>query len=320
MANLIKKMFLPSFDNPYLNALHDGAILEINGVRYAFTTDSYVVSPLFFSGGDIGSLSIYGTVNDLAMCGAKPLFLSAAIILEEGFSMESLQKIVSSMKQACQDAGILLVTGDTKVVNKGKGDGIFITTSGVGVIEKPVNIGPHRARVGDKILLSGTIGDHGIAILSAREGLEFETQIKSDSASLYPLVERILNVCPEVRCLRDPTRGGLASVLNEIAEKSTVGMEILEENIPIQEEVKGACEILGLDPLYVANEGKLVAIVPPEKANSVLQAMKSHPLGKDSAIIGEVVDEPAQKVILKSRVGGQRMVDMLSGEPLPRIC
>ncbi|MHA2636380.1 MAG: hydrogenase expression/formation protein HypE [bacterium JZ-2024 1] len=320
MANLIRHLFLPCFDNPYLQVLHDGAIFEINGTRYAITTDSYVVSPVFFPGGDIGTLSIYGTANDLAMCGAKPLFLSAALILEEGFPMEQLHRIAQSMAEACRKANVLLVTGDTKVVNKGKGDGIFITTSGVGIIEKAVNISPERARPGDKILISGTIGDHGIAILSVREGLEFESPVQSDTSCLYPLVERILDVCPEVRCLRDPTRGGVASALNEIAEKSKVGIKIYEEKIPVKEAVKGACEILGLDPLYVANEGKLIAIVPAEKAERVLQAMKQHPAGKDSAIIGEVLDKPEGRVILQSKIGGQRVVDMLSGEQLPRIC
>ncbi len=320
MTTLIKKLFLPCFHNPYLESLHDGAVFEMNRVRYAFTTDSYVVSPVFFPGGNIGSLSIHGTVNDLAMCGAKPLFISAALILEEGFPMESLYQVALSMRQACQQANVLLVTGDTKVVNKGKGDGIFITTSGVGVVEKPVHVGPERAKVGDKIILSGSIGDHGVAILSLREGLEFETRIQSDTAPLYPLVERILETCPEVRCLRDPTRGGLASVLNEIAEKSQVGIKITEASIPVKEEVKGACEILGLDPLYVANEGKLVAIVPSEKVELVLETMKKHPYGKDSAVIGEVIADPAGRVILETRVGGHRVVDMLSGEPLPRIC
>lgn len=320
MSHLIKKLFLPSFHNSYLEPLHDGAIFELNGVRFAFTTDSYVVSPIFFPGGDIGALSIYGTVNDLAMCGAKPLFISAALILEEGFPVEDLSRITLSMKEACQRANVLLVTGDTKVVNKGKGDGIFITTSGVGVVEKPVHVGPERAKVGDKIILSGSIGDHGVAILSVREGLEFETRIQSDTAPLYSLVERILEACPEVRCLRDPTRGGLASILNEIAEKSQVGIRITEASIPVKEEVKGACEILGLDPLYVANEGKLVAIVPSEKAESVLETMGKHPYGTDSAVIGEVIPEPAGRVILESHVGGHRIVDMLSGEQLPRIC
>jgi len=318
---LIERIFLPAFANSALETLHDGAILEVEGIRLAFTTDSFVVSPIFFPGGDIGCLAVHGTVNDLAMCGARPLALSAGFILEEGFPMEDLCRVVESMREAAQRVGVPIVTGDTKVVDKGKGDGIFINTTGIGIIPAGIQISPKRARPGDLILINGAIAVHGIAIMSVREGLEFETTLASDTAPLHDLVARILEVGGEkVHVLRDPTRGGVASALNEIASKAKVGIILDEASIPIWEEVKGACEILGLDPLYVANEGKCLAIVAREKAEEVLEAMKSHPLGKEAAIIGEVVEEHPGQVILRSKIGGRRIVEMLSGEQLPRIC
>jgi hydrogenase expression/formation protein HypE len=318
---LIERVFLPAFANPALETLHDGAILEVGETRLAFTTDSFVVSPIFFPGGDIGCLAVHGTVNDLAMCGARPLALSAGFILEEGFPMEDLCRIVESMREAAQRVGVPIVTGDTKVVDKGKGDGIFINTTGIGIIPAGIQISPKRARPGDLILINGAIAVHGIAIMSVREGLEFETTLASDTAPLHDLVARILEAGEDkVHVLRDPTRGGVASALNEIASKAKVGIVLDEASIPIWEEVKGACEILGLDPLYVANEGKCLAIVAREKAEEVLEAMKSHPLGKEAAIIGEVVEEHPGQVILRSRIGGRRIVEMLSGEQLPRIC
>lgn len=318
---LIERIFLPAFANPALEALHDGAILEVSGVRLAFTTDSFVVSPIFFPGGDIGCLAVHGTVNDLAMCGARPLALSAGFILEEGFSMEDLCRVVESMREAASRAGVPIVTGDTKVVDKGKGDGIFINTTGIGLIPPGIHISPKRAKPGDLILINGAIAVHGIAIMSVREGLEFETTLLSDTAPLHDLVARILEVGGDkVHVLRDPTRGGVASALNEIASRAGVGILLDEASIPIWEEVKGACEILGLDPLYVANEGKCLVIVAQDKAEEVLEVMRAHPLGQEAAIIGEVVEEHPGQVILRSRIGGMRVVDMLSGEQLPRIC
>lgn len=317
---LITGVFLPHFSNDLLDPLHDGAVLPIHGARVAFSTDSFVVNPIFFPGGDIGSLAVHGTVNDLAMCGAKPQYLSVAMILEEGLPMGDLLRIVKSMKRAADEAGVLLVTGDTKVVDRGKGDQIFITTTGVGLIPEGVSIHPKHARVGDKIIVSGEIATHGIAIMSVRDGLEFETEILSDSAALNGLVGMILRACPQVHVLRDPTRGGLTSALNEIAEQAGVGIVLDEARIPISEQVKGACEILGLDPLYVANEGKLLAVVPAESADCMLEAMRRDPLGRDAAIIGEVVAKHPGLVTMLTRVGGVRMVDMLSGEQLPRIC
>jgi len=317
---LIQKMVLPQFRNDLLEPLHDGAVFSVNGAKLAFSTDSFVVKPIFFPGGDIGRLAVCGTVNDLAMCGAKPLYLSAGFILEEGLGMEDFRRIVQSMKQAAAEAGVLLVTGDTKVVDRGKGDKIFINTSGIGLVEPGVNIHPCRAQIGDKIIINGPIAMHGIAIMSVRENLAFETEIISDCASLNGLVAGLLQACPDVHVMRDPTRGGIASALNEIADQAKIGIRLNEAAIPISEEVKGACEILGFDPLYVANEGKLLAVVPPEGANLVLEAMRRHPLGKDAAIIGEVVPDHPGFVTLRTRVGGNRIVDMLSGEQLPRIC
>jgi hydrogenase expression/formation protein HypE len=317
---MIQKIFIPQFKNDLLDPLHDGAMFTLGGARCAFSTDSYVINPIFFPGGDIGTLAVNGTVNDLAMCGARPLFLSSAFIIEEGLPMEDLWRVVVSMKQAAEAAGVQLVTGDTKVVDRGKGDKLFINTSGIGIIADGVQINPKQAKPGDKIILSGSIAEHGIAIMSVREGLEFETQIKSDCAPLNGLVETMLTTSKEIHVLRDPTRGGVASVLNEIAESAQVGISISEEQIPVSEEVRGACEILGFDPLYVANEGKLIAFVSPNAANIILNSMRTHPLGKNAVLIGEVVANHPGTVIMKTRIGGSRVVDMLSGEQLPRIC
>ncbi|HUV95944.1 MAG TPA: hydrogenase expression/formation protein HypE, partial [Acidobacteriaceae bacterium] len=301
-----------------------------NGARLAFTTDSFVVTPIFFPGGDIGTLAINGTVNDLAMSGARPLYMAAAFILEEGLPAEELRRVVDSMGAAAREAGMQLVTGDTKVVNRGKGDKLFITTTGIGAIERDVNISASRARPGDKILLSGYIGDHGMAIMSKRENLEFEGAIESDCAALHGLVDYMLGACDALvekrsdghplHCMRDPTRGGVATTLNEIASQSKVGMFLREDQIPVRESVQGACEILGLDALYVANEGKLVAIVAAEAADAVLQRMHDHPLGRDAKMIGEVVSEHPGMVRMETRVGGTRILDVMFGEQLPRIC
>ena len=319
-AQLIDRVFLPAFSNPVLDRLDDQAVLEINGSRLAFTTDSFVVTPIFFPGGDIGQLAINGTVNDLAMSGARPLYLAAAFILEEGLATDDLRRVVDSMSAAAREAGVQLVTGDTKVVNRGKGDKIFISTTGIGVIERPVNISASRARPGDKVILSGFIGDHGMAILSQRENLEFEGIIESDCASLHQLVADMLEVTNDIHCLRDPTRGGVATVLNEIAAHSRVAVELTETEIPVRDTVRGACEILGLDPLYVANEGKLIAIVPESQADAVVARMRQNPLGRDSRVIGEIISEPEGMVLMKTEIGGTRVVDTLFGEQLPRIC
>ncbi|MGB7190425.1 MAG: hydrogenase expression/formation protein HypE [Acidobacteriaceae bacterium] len=325
-AELIEKVFVSRFANPTLERMNDSALLEIGGARLAFTTDSFVVTPLFFPGGDIGSLAVNGTVNDLAVAGAKPLFLSAAFILEEGLAASDLERVVDSMQQAAVRAGVQLVTGDTKVVNRGKGDQVFITTTGIGEVPPDVQLSADRARPGDRILVSGYIGDHGITILSQREDLEFEGELSSDCAALNSLAEAILDEAraagsaAAIRCMRDPTRGGMASTLNEIAGRSKVGMSIEEEAIPVRETVRGACEMLGLDPLYVANEGKLVAVVAADMADRVLRRMASHPLGKESSIIGQVTERPPGMVLMKTMVGGTRVVDTLFGEQLPRIC
>lgn len=316
---LIQNMLLPQFHNKFLDAAHDGAVFSVNGTRLAFSTDSFVVNPVFFPGGDIGKLAIHGTVNDLAMCGARPLYLSTGFILEEGLPMQEFWAIVRSMRAAAAAAGVDLVTGDTKVVDRGKADKIFINTSGIGIVPNGVNICPERARSGDKVIVSGEIAVHGMAIMSVREGLEFETEIASDTAPLYELVNVILGVA-DIHVLRDPTRGGITSALTEIAQSARVGIFLDEARIPISEEVKGACEILGLDPLYVANEGKLLAIVADDEAGPVLSAMRAHPLGRNAAIIGTVTDEHPGLVFMKTRIGGTRIVDMLSGEQLPRIC
>jgi hydrogenase expression/formation protein HypE len=324
-AELIEKVFLSAFHNPTLDKLDDQALVTVNGARLAFTTDSFVVTPIFFPGGDIGRLAVHGTVNDLAMSGARPLYLSAAFILEEGLPVDDLVRVVESMRAAAEDAGVQFVTGDTKVVNRGKADKIFITTTGIGVLEREVNISANGARCGDRIILSGTIGDHGMAIMSQRENLEFDGAIESDCASLHGLVAEMLDTPAEgvanfVHCLRDPTRGGVATTLNEIAKTSGVGMRLHEDKIPVRESVRGACELLGLDPLYVANEGKLVAIVAPERVEAVLARMHKHDLGKDAVIIGEVVEDHPGMVLMRTGIGGSRVLDVMFGEQLPRIC
>ncbi len=317
---LIEKMFLPQFRNELLEPLHDGAVFTQGGTRFAFSTDSYVINPIFFPGGDIGELAVNGTVNDISMCGARPLYLSAAFIIEEGLPIDDLWKIVLSMQDAAKKAGVLLVTGDTKVVDRGKGDKIFINTSGVGIVDDEVDISPKRLRAGDEIIVNGEIALHGIAIMSVREGLEFETTIRSDTTALNHLVEEMFRTTKNIHVLRDPTRGGIATTLNEIAGQSGLGIVIDEKSIPVRDDVKGACEILGLDPLYIANEGKLLAFVSPEDSEKLLTAMRAHPLGKDSAVIGKVVDSHAGTVVMKSEIGVTRVVDMLTGEQLPRIC
>jgi hydrogenase expression/formation protein HypE len=324
-SELIDSIFLPAFRNPVLDKLDDQAVVTIKGARLAFTTDSFVVTPIFFPGGDIGRLAVHGTVNDLAMSGARPLYLSAAFILEEGLAIDDLRRVVESMRTAANAAGVQFVTGDTKVVNRGKGDQIFITTTGIGVIDTGVTISADRARPGDKIILSGYIGDHGMAIMSQRENLEFEGTIESDSASLNGLVDTMLATPSRgeldfLHCLRDPTRGGVATTLNEIAKRAGIGMILREQSIPVRESVKGACEVLGLDPLYVANEGKLLAIVAPEMAEAVLRQMRHHELGQHAVMIGEVVAEHPGMVLMKTEIGGTRVLDVMFGEQLPRIC
>jgi hydrogenase expression/formation protein HypE len=319
-ADLVEKLFLPAFRNAYLEKLDDQAVLEVNGARLAFTTDSFVVTPIFFPGGDIGRLAVNGTVNDLAMSGARPLYLSAAFILEEGLPLADLQRVVRSMQEACEAAGVILVTGDTKVVNRGSGDKVFINTSGVGSIEHTLVISGDQVRVGDAVILSGTIADHGMAVMAKREGLEFETEIASDTAPLHSLVQTMLQASPEIHCLRDPTRGGLATSLNEIARRSQVGIEVDEKRIPVREDVKGACEILGIDPLYVANEGKLIAIVGRGTAERVLERMRGQPHGRQAQIIGEIVADHPRLVVMRTGIGGTRIVDLMLGEQLPRIC
>lgn len=319
-AQLMERVFLPAFGNPTLNQLNDQATFAIDGVRLAMTTDSFVVKPLFFPGGDIGSLAVHGTVNDLAMGGAQPLYLSVAFIIEEGLPLETLQRVTQSLQRAAHAAEVQIVTGDTKVVEQGKGDGLFINTTGIGVVPPVVVLGSAQARTGDKIILSGSLGDHGIAILAQREGLEFETTIQSDSAPLHGLVQAIIATGATIRCMRDPTRGGLSSSLNEIAARSKVGMLIEEEHIPVREEVRGACELLGLDPLYVANEGKMIAFVEPSAADRVVEAMRAHEYGREARVIGTVVDQHRGTVVMKTTFGTTRIVDMLSGDQLPRIC
>ncbi len=318
-AQLVQELILPAFDNEYLNKLDDQAVFRAGSARFAFTTDSFVVTPLFFPGGNIGELAVNGTVNDLAMSGAQPLFLSSAFILEEGFPVEDLSRIIDSMAQAARAAGVAIVTGDTKVVNKGSADKLFITTSGVGLVPDGIEISASRACPGDVILLSGSIGDHGMAIMSVREGLEFEGEIRSDTTSLHTLVRSMLEA-GEIHVLRDPTRGGLATSLCEIAASSTTGIEIDSSAIPVREDVKGACEILGLDPLFVANEGKLVAFVPEASSESVLNAMRQHPAGRNAARIGRCVADHKGMVLLKTEIGGTRILDLPFSEQLPRIC
>jgi hydrogenase expression/formation protein HypE len=320
MAQLVDELFLRAFDNEWLRQRNDQALFTVGAGRMVMATDSHVVSPLFFPGGDIGCLSVHGTINDVAMSGARPLHLAAGFILEEGFPLADLKRIVESMAAAANAAGVAVVTGDTKVVERGKGDGVFITTTGIGVVADGVNISGDRARPGDRILVSGTIGDHGVAIMSLRENLAFETAIRSDTAALHGLVAAMVAAAPDIHCLRDPTRGGLATTLNEIAGQSGCGMVIAEEHIPVRRQVAAACEFLGLDPLYVANEGKLVAVCAANAADPVLAAMRAHPLGRDAAIIGEVIADPHHFVQMDTSFGGRRVVDWLSGEQLPRIC
>jgi hydrogenase expression/formation protein HypE len=320
MHRLIEDVFVPAFDNGLLGERHDGAVFGVGNARLAFTTDSYVVKPLFFPGGDIGSLAVNGTVNDLAMCGALPLYLSSGFILEEGMSTEKLWRIVQSMKKAADEAGVALVTGDTKVVDCGKGDEIFINTAGVGVIEHDLVIGPKQVRPGDAVILSGDIGRHGIAIMAAREGLEFETEIESDCAPLSAMVAAMIAAGIDVHCMRDLTRGGLASALVEIAEACAGQVQIEETKIGVREDVRGACEILGFDPMYLANEGRFVAFVAESDAAKALEIMYSHPGGENASRIGTVADSGGWGVTLKSRIGASRVVDMFTGEQLPRIC
>lgn len=320
MHQLIEKIFVPTFQNPQLDERHDGAVIDLGETKLAFTTDSYVVHPLFFPGGDIGALAVNGTVNDLAMCGARPLSLSAGFILEEGLPMETLWRVVQSMQNAAEAARVQLVTGDTKVLDKGKGDGIFINTAGIGIIEHDTSIAPGNVRPGDVVLLNGDIGRHGMAIMAVREGLAFETTIESDSAAVSVLVLELLEAGVEVHCLRDLTRGGLASALIEIAEAARVHIHIDERVIPVRGDVQSACEILGLDPLYVANEGRFVAFVASSDAERALEVMRAHRLGAETGIIGSVAEDASGLVTMKSQIGASRIVDMLSGEQLPRIC
>lgn len=317
---LVTSIFLPIFDNHILNQLDDRAEIEVSGIRLAFTTDSFVVNPVFFPGGDIGKLAVCGTVNDLAMGGAEPLYLSAGFIIEEGFPVNELIEITASMKKTADKCGVKIVCGDTKVVEKGSVDKIYINTSGIGTVPDGVNISGKLARPGDKVIVNGFIGDHGIAVMAERQGLSFRNKIVSDCAPLNGLVSKMLEVSKNIHVLRDPTRGGVATTLNEIASQSEMGIVLVEEEIPVREQVQAACDILGFDPLYVANEGKLLAIVPADIAGEMLMAMRKHPLGADSKIIGEIVSENPGRVVLHTSIGGRRIVDMLVGEQLPRIC
>jgi hydrogenase expression/formation protein HypE len=319
-ARLIETLFAPAFKNPWLEPLGDGAVVTVGKERLAFTTDTFVVKPIFFPGGDIGSLAVYGTVNDLAMCGAEPLFLSAGLVLEEGFAMRDLERVVAAMAAACARVGVSLVTGDTKVVDRGKGDGVYVNTSGVGRVRDGVEVGPARAQVGDSVLLSGPLGDHGIAVMAAREGIDFETELVSDSAPVVAAVRTLLDAAPDTHVLRDPTRGGLATALGEIATSSKVGIRLEEAEIPVREEVKGACELLGFDPLYVACEGRFLAIVPGSRADAALAAVRSAPGGEGARLVGRVVAEDPGRVVLRTRIGSHRLLERLSGEQLPRIC
>lgn len=320
MAQLIEELFVGSFDNEMLNREHDAALFDLPPGRVVMSTDSFVISPIFFPGGDIGSLAVHGTVNDVAMGGGIPKYLTAGFILEEGFPLSDLAAIVTSMAMAAKEANVAIVTGDTKVVEKGHGDGIYINTAGIGVVPDGVEVCGDRARPGDLILVNGTLGDHGVAVMSRRENLSFTTEILSDSQALNGLVEEMLKAVPDMRVLRDPTRGGLGATLNEIANQSGVGIELDELSLPVRPEVKSACELLGLDPLYVANEGKLIAICKPEDAEQLLTVMQSHPRGKDAAIIGRVLEDDRCFVRMKTGLGGTRMVDWMAGEQLPRIC
>jgi hydrogenase expression/formation protein HypE len=318
--DLIQQIFLPRFSNPFLQPLDDSARLDNQEGFLAFTTDSYVVNPIFFPGGDIGKLAVFGTVNDLSMVGALPAYLSLALIIEEGLSFELLEQVVSSVHEAAELAGVGIVTGDTKVVEHGAADRLFINTAGIGWIKQGIHLSGTNAKPGDRVLLSGFVGDHEIAVLSQREGFGFEGSLKSDCAPLNGLVHKMLELCPSVRCLRDPTRGGLATTLNEIASMSGVGITIEEEKVPVRDTVRGISELLGLDPLYLANEGKLIAFCPPHDAEKLLEVMKSHPLGENAEIIGRVTEENAKRVTLRTLIGGHRILDMLTGAQYPRIC
>jgi hydrogenase expression/formation protein HypE len=320
MRELLEKVMLPAFSNQALDARHDSALVELGGARLAFTTDTYVVKPRFFPGGNIGELAVYGTVNDLAMGGAKPQFLSVGMVLEEGYPIEELRRVVEAMRVAAAECGVCFVTGDTKVVDRGKGDGIFINTAGIGLVQPGVDIGPHRVKPGDAVLVSGDVGRHGIAVMSVREGLVFETPIESDCAPVHGLASALLEGGVDVHCLRDPTRGGLASVLNEIATDAHVGIEAVESDIPVAEGVAGACEMLGLDPFYVACEGRMVAFVPGEQAGKALGLLRSARGGEGAVRIGTVTAEDAGTVFLRTTLGTKRILDLLSGEQLPRIC
>ncbi len=318
--SMISDLILPIFNNPMLSELNDGAVFDISGQKLAFSTDSYVVDPLFFPGGDIGDLAVNGTVNDVSMCGAKPLYLSCGFIMEEGFPMEDLEAIIRSMKRAADKAGVAIVTGDTKVVSRGCADKIFINTSGVGVVYDNFYVSGNNAKPGDRIILSGTMADHGITVLTQRDGMAFDTSICSDSAPLNHMVEKIVNTHADVSVLRDPTRGGVGTTLNEIADQSQVTVKLYEEKLPVKNQVAGVCELLGFDPLYVANEGKLLVFVAEKDVEKVLEAVKQDEYGKDAVIIGEVTEKSEGQVILETRIGGSRIVDMLTGEQLPRIC
>jgi hydrogenase expression/formation protein HypE len=326
MADLIRDVFAAPLDNEILRQMADSAVLQPAPLlvpyssRLAISTDAFVVRPLFFPGGDIGSMAVHGTVNDVAMSGARPLWLTAAFILEEGLEMETLERVIRSMAEAAREAGVQVVAGDTKVVERGHGDGVYINTTGVGIVPEGIEIGPDRARPGDVVLLSGTIGDHGIAVLSKREGLEFETELLSDSASLNGLVKALLAAAPHTHCLRDPTRGGLAAALNELAATSKVGIEIEEAAVPVRPAVAAACEMLGFDPLTVANEGKLIAFIPPDEAEPALETLQAHPLGREAARVGVVTEDHPGMVLARTPIGGRRVVDMPLGELLPRIC
>jgi len=319
-AQLVAELFARAFRNEWLDQGNDQAQFDLPPGRVVMATDSHVISPLFFPGGDIGSLAVHGTINDVAMAGARPCYLAAGFVLEEGFPLADLARIVESMAAAAREAGVPIVTGDTKVVERGKGDGVFITTTGVGVVPEGLRLSGDQARPGDRILVSGSIGDHGVTILSLREGLGFEADIGSDSQALHGLVAAMVEAVPQIRCLRDPTRGGLGNTLNELAQQSRVGMQLDERAIPIREAVRAACEFLGLDPLYVANEGKLIAICPAEHAEQLLAVMHAHPQGREAAIVGTVVEDPQCFVQMQTQFGGNRMVDWLNGEQLPRIC
>lgn len=319
-TTLIAEIFLPFFKNSYLERLEDGAVFDIGNTRFCFSTDSYVINPIFFPGGDIGSLAVHGTVNDIAMCGGKPLFLSAGFILEEGFPMTDLRKITTSMAEAARSAGVMIVTGDTKVVARGAADGLFINTSGIGIVDYPQTLSPQAIQPKDVIIVNGTVGDHGGAVLSSREGFQFSTPLNSDSAPLNGLVEEILHASPRIHCMRDATRGGLGAILAELAEQSNCEIHIDEKAVPVKDEIRGLCEILGFDPLYLANEGKMVIFAAPEEKDRILQIMRQHKYGGDAAVIGHVGEKSKGRVIMKTLIGGFREIDLPTGELAPRIC